>query len=276
MKSSLIAILLLFTNTGHAQQNNVDSIKQLLLRGKQDTARVLLLNNLASYFLGSKPDTALYLAQQGLGQARKIQFVRGEANSLNTIGNVFWITGNYPKALETHLQALKLREGINDKEGMGSSYLNLGNIFSIQGDYKQALYYTFKAKFIFDVTHNDGALCSDLINLGDIYEKSNQLDSARFYSQQAYEIAVRFNYPSGRGVVLGNLGNIYTKMGQPALGMDYYRLSLPDLAVEDYDESICEVTLGMANIYLKKQARKILRCITPANLWLWQNRVVSR
>jgi two-component system NtrC family sensor kinase len=80
-------------------------LKQLLLTKIEDTSSVKVLAELARSYIYSKPDTALTLAQQGIVLAKQVEFIRGEAMCLNSLGAIFGLTGNYPKALEHHLQA---------------------------------------------------------------------------------------------------------------------------------------------------------------------------
>lgn len=137
MKQCAIVLLLLMatTYTTLAQSSKaIDSLALLIAQEKQDTNRVLLLNKLAIIYQYANPGKSLQLAQQSLALARQIDFEKGQGNCLTITGNVFWVTGNYPKALQEHLEALKIRERINDKRGMGVSYSNIGSIYSEQGD----------------------------------------------------------------------------------------------------------------------------------------------
>ncbi|HEY5125391.1 MAG TPA: tetratricopeptide repeat protein [Ignavibacteria bacterium] len=245
-----IVLLILISHTNYAQNNTTDSLKQLLLKEKSDTNRVLILAALAYTYSASKPDSTILLSQQGLTLARELKFSKGEARCLNQIGISFEITGNYPKALEILLQALKIYENINDKKGIGACNHNIGIVFMEQGDIKQYLEYTFKSKMNAETLNNNENVIKSLISLGDGYEKLNQLDSARIYTQQAYELAIRLNYIN-KGMTLCNLGNIHSKMQQGDIAMGYYRLSLPDLIAINDDDSKCEVTLWVWRNCLK-------------------------
>ena len=70
------------------------------------------------------------------------------ASILNNIGLAYQNTADFPKALEAHLSALKIRRQTNDTYGMAFSYNNIGNIFLEQTDYPKALeYYSNSIKF---------------------------------------------------------------------------------------------------------------------------------
>ena len=122
-------LVLLKTTTLHAQVNVVDSLQQLLSTKITDTSRSLALSKLSAQLIFSNPDTALILAQQGLNLAQQINFTDGEAIGLNQIASVFNITGNYPKALELFLQALKKGEEIKNPLRIGASLVNIGSVY---------------------------------------------------------------------------------------------------------------------------------------------------
>ncbi len=45
-----------------------------------------------------------------------------------------------------YLQALKIRERLNDQRAIAVTYANIGNVYSDQGDNRQALAYVLKTK----------------------------------------------------------------------------------------------------------------------------------
>jgi tetratricopeptide (TPR) repeat protein len=233
----------------HSQTPEIDSLKLLLEKEERDTSRVLLLEELSVTYLTSEPDTALLLAQEGLSLSREIGFEAGEAISLNRIGAVLSSTGNDALALENLLQALEINERIKNDDGIIKNLGNISNIHANQGDYRKALNYTFKEKSIAEKLLDKRSLAISLLAIGDIYENIDKLDSARIYTQQAYELALDLKDDNNTGIALNNLGNIYVKMGQDRLAMEFYRASLKKYERGRDDEGICEVALGMAELF---------------------------
>ena len=119
-KNISLFFLLLFVQlvSPKAQSRLADSLKQLLLTEMPDSSRSLILSKLGAQYMISNPDTALVLSQQGLALARQINYINGEAIGLNQTASVFNITGNYPKALELFLEALKKGEAIHNPFGL--------------------------------------------------------------------------------------------------------------------------------------------------------------
>ena len=248
IKIFLLLLLPVFCN---AQSKTIDSLKQLLQTEKQDTSRVMLLNQLSAIYSYSRPDTALLLAQQGLLLAKKIGFIKGEAQSMNNIANVFSYTGNYPKALQLHLEAIKIAEATQDKKTIARVLTGITLDYSNLGDARQSINYQLKSLAISKIINDQLGITTSTSNLGDSYEKLNILDSAEIYTNRAYDLAVQQNDLVIIGIALNNLGNIYSKMGQPGLAMNKYRLSIPFLLQENIVEGLCEVYLGMAKLFQK-------------------------
>jgi signal transduction histidine kinase len=243
--------LLLIPVFSNEQTIVADSLKQLLKTEMKDTIRVNLLVNLAITYQYSKTDTALLLAQQALSLSKKTDFTKGEALSLNRIGSIFNITGNYPRALKLNLEALKKYEALRDKEGIAKALANIGNVYSSQGDYRQSINYTSKALAISESMSDQRSILYRIVNLGDGYEKLNLLDSARYYTNKALNIAMPQKNKIVIGTALNNLGNIYSKMGNDAAAMRNYKSGIPYLKEVAFDQALCEVYLGMAKLFQK-------------------------
>jgi len=130
-----------------AQTAAINKIRQSLLSAL-DTTRILLLEKLSSELKGSRPDTALLLAEEGLALAEDIDYKKGEAVCLNRMGTILRSTGNYPLAFEKLIEALKINEEIHNEDGRMRNMGNIGNIYADQHDYHEALNYSFQEKRI--------------------------------------------------------------------------------------------------------------------------------
>ena len=246
-----IFLLLLLSHFCKAQTNTIDSLKKLLQTEKQDTGRVMQLYQLSKSYLYLKPDTALLLAQQSLSLSNKIGFAKGEAISMNLIGNMFTSTGNYLKALQLKIKALKIAETTQDKITIAYSLGSISNDYSFIGDERRAIDYALKALVICKATNNVRGVGIITSNLGDSYEKLNMLDSALIYTSRGYDLALQQKNKYGTGLALVNLGNIYLKMGQPGFAMSKYRLGIPFLSERNDPEAFSEIYLGMARVFQK-------------------------
>lgn len=230
-----------------------DSLRLALQKEKTDTGRVLLLAELAYQLHESKPDTALVLALEALSLSRRIGFEKGEAASLNRVGNVCNVLGNYPKAMEVYLQALKINEKIDNLDGIRRNYNNIGSVYRAQDNYQQALGYFFKAKELGERLNDKEGLSICLVNMGVSYLALNKIDSATLFTLQAYHIASQINYDRQIGGALQVLGKINAESGQHTIALEYFRQSIPYSANADNSLDFCLTSLGMAKVFEKIQ-----------------------
>lgn len=250
-KIILLLLLSLCIGSSNAQINVRDSLKQLLQKEKTDTGRVLRLADLSFEYQESKPDTAMALALEAYSLAIRIGFAKGEAESLNRIGNTYYNFGNYLKAMEVFLQALKINEKIKNLDGIHRNYNNIGNIYNDQEDYRQALAYYYKSKSLTEELNNwkmNSIVCA---NLSYTYYKLKIFDSAMFYTQQSYDMAYQLNYPRIIGVSLNEKGRIHFELRQNTLALEFHRLSIPYSKEAKNNLRLSQTFLDIAKVFEK-------------------------
>ncbi|PZR23720.1 MAG: hypothetical protein DI535_23490 [Citrobacter freundii] len=235
-------------------EGNAAVAKQILLRElkeskKEDTFRVFLLYALPIVMPENQADSSLLVAQQGLTISERLKFTRGEANGLRVLGNLFRLTGNYPRAIELNLAALKKTEEWGDEKRTGYVYKGLGSLYAYIGDYSRSTAYTLKAKAIAEKLKDTTDIINSLINLGDDYEKRNRLDSAKYYIQLANQLSMDHGDEDLEQYTLGNFGNIYAKLGQPDIALGYYRSAMPYFVETQNWSGVSELALGMVKVF---------------------------
>jgi signal transduction histidine kinase len=251
-KFATFLLLITLCMTANAQKKTIDSLKNAIATAKDDTSRIMLVSRLSRFYVYSKPDSALLLAQQNLEVAKKAQFLKGEAYSLSDISAAFTVTGNYTKAISSSLSALKIAEKINDLPAMAKCLHDIGLVYSFQGGNRQAVNYTLRAKIIAEAIHDERAVGIALLNLGDSYQSLNMLDSALFYSRLAHNPLIKSGDMDLIGTYWNNLGNVYLKMNQLDTASRCYHKSFIILKQVDDADGFCETALGLAKIFQKR------------------------
>jgi tetratricopeptide (TPR) repeat protein len=230
-KVTCFLFLFLVTLFLSAQQNKIDSLHQLLSIAKEDTTQVNLLNQLSRSFSDSKPDSALVYADRAREFSQKIGYVKGEGYALIRISTVMTTIGNYSKALEIGLDALKKSEALGNERLIASCYNNLGGVYAEQGDQKQAMIYALKAKALTEKINDERFLAILLINNGYGFGQINQLDSARVSLNRGLNIALRLGLTDQIAASYLNLGMIHTKMKQYDIAAGYLRLAISNFKI---------------------------------------------
>ena len=273
MKQLFVTIILLFCSHFAISQDNINEIKESFANAKEDTTKILLSLQLCDYYLFSNLDSAHYFAKEALKISRELKFKRGEARSLTRMGNVLKSTGDFSKALETHLEALKVYDKTHDQIGVAASYNNIAEVLKEQHDYRHALGYYFMTQEIFEkniksgriVKKNETSLSNEeeikykrylattLLNIGDTYDRMNQLDSALIFQNQAYEIASLIKDKEILGAILSNLGSIQLKKGNIDLAISFFRTGIPVMSEINDQQFLSNTYHGMSQAYQRKQ-----------------------
>ena len=187
-------------------------------------------------------------AQQGLKLARQVGDQRGEARTLNRIGTIFRLTGNYDRSLEAHLNSVGVAETNHDIDALARTFNNLGNLYSEQKNSPKAIDYYRKTNQLAVQLGNLNLQRIALSNIGSEYAVLNQLDSALVYTQIAYRYALQLKV-SDVQIELVNLANIYKRMDRNDLALTYYRKSIPSSIAVKNDRTLSQTYLEMAQVF---------------------------
>ena len=108
IKISLLLLLPFFVQAQRHKQ--LDSLRRTLGNAANDTIRMDVYDQLAYYFYEVSPDSSLLYAEKELQIATQLNLKIYEANALTHKGYDFTNLINYPKALESFLEAQKIAE----------------------------------------------------------------------------------------------------------------------------------------------------------------------
>lgn len=239
----LIIICFTFLN-GKAQTPDKDSLLLQLKSAKEDTSKVNFLIELSSINTYNNPEKGLDYSLTALSLSQKLKFTAGEFKSLLKMGEALAVSGNFARALETKLIALKLAEKIGNKAFIGDANINLAGFYFYQGDYTKSIFYS-KKSFSFPSSYSY-PVHQKLLNgfLGEAFFKLDQLDSALFYIQKAYQLDLSDDWHWSVPYYI--LGGIHSKQNHPELALNYYRLGISQKTAQ---KDIIDGYIGMANVF---------------------------
>lgn len=207
--------------------------------------------NLGFSLMNGNPDTAMKLAIEGLALSRKIRFEKGEARSLTIVGNVYYVLGDYSKALAKYLDVLKISEKNNNLNGQFSTMGNLGLVYTEQKNFRLALEYHFRALQSYEQRGAKRQIANTKVNIASTYKQMGLYDSSILFAQQAKLLASKINYDGVEGEALIYLGEISFLKGENSLALEYFRLSFPLLIRAQIINVLCMAYLNTAGIFEK-------------------------
>lgn len=223
---------------------SIDSLKRQLLLSKEDTNKVMLLDDISYAYTWSYPDTSVQYAQQALALAKELDYDFGIAISYNGLCRAFTTVGNFPLALDCGFKALALYQRLNNTSYIIGLYGDIGLCYREQGDYINGIKYGHKSVELALANHADILQLTGMQGmLSSIYQKNHQPDSAIKYAEAAYKVQKQW---SGLFPVLGSA---YAQKGNYAKALEFYRKGIPIAQEQHLPIDLIDIYNGLSEIY---------------------------
>ncbi len=225
MKFFLSLIILgIFNLNALSQNNTTDSIIQKLKTQKDDTLKVLSLNELAWTLKYSEPKQASKFLEQSITLAKKLKFNSGLANSFKIRGILDDEAGNIPSSIKNYQTAIFYCKKDNDIMGIAKNEANIGILYRNMNRYIEAIEkfkYSNKVFAKFSFPQGEMVACQ---NISICYTYLKQLDSALVYIKKAevkmYELGIEDSN------LYGNYGNIFLSGKNYPKAIEYYEKAI--------------------------------------------------
>lgn len=184
---------------------------------------------------------ALEYTVRGLAMRRKLGDPRSLAVSLNNLGLVQQESGNFDAALDAFEQALRIRRDIGDLVGVSATLNNLGTIAQETKDHRRALALFGEAHEVARETGDRNRVALILTNLGDVHNRLGDVDKAIALLRQAEELADGLGDKLGLAEAVRALGKAHLARREYAKARDSTQR-----AVDLFRETASKVQLGVA------------------------------
>jgi signal transduction histidine kinase len=257
MKKKFLVILFLpFVSIVSAQQNEEDSLRDIISQHKADTAEVKAL-----VFLSNQKvefDSSFKYAQQGLLLARRLNYWEGEAMCLLVLCRLMGAQTNFSQAIQYGLNALDIFKKLNDKTGIASAHLLLQATYREAGDFKSALIHSFAGEQFAEANNVTGETISPghrlaplfLAETGQTYILKNQLDSAEIYTQRSITQNELFNGAKWNFPIY-LLATIQTRQGKYSAALANFRSAIPLAIQNGFFGDTLQIFSGMSTLFSK-------------------------
>ncbi|MBZ5857408.1 tetratricopeptide repeat protein [Flavihumibacter profundi] len=210
--------------TSHAQlqgQPLIDSLITQIAKAKEDTNKVIMLNDLSLTYYSINPDEGLKYGLQGLSLAEKLNWKTGMAYAYKVIaGNYGYGKSDYVRAIEYALKSLEQFKEIGDKKGTAKILGDIGVIYWFKSDLPNALKYYFDALKIHEERGIKNEVAATLCNIGIVYNSLEDYPKALDYMLRANKIDEELGNKSGVAANLANIGQLYMSLGDTAKSLE--------------------------------------------------------
>ena len=253
----LVLLLVLFFfinfNTSIAQQpSKIEEFEKKLQNSSDTKSKIEILNKLGELYLRTEPSKARKYCLSALELSQVTNNYQGKINSCNTIGNSYYLEGDYNNSLYYYLKTLKIVEEIGDKKGIANSMMGIGNIYSAQGNNKLSLEYQLKSFKIREELNDKDGISACYNNIGIIYMDLQEYEKALDYQLKSLKLKQELGDKKGISSNLGNIGAIYYQQGNYPLAMEYQQKAFEIRKDLNNKKGIAMSFIDIGNIYEKE------------------------
>lgn len=248
-KFLLFLVFFLCTTLSFAQvEERADSLLSLIPQ-QHDSVKVRLLNEVAVLYEKISPQLMIQYSAQAAEVAEKsLADSEGFALAHFNMGNGYFVTGNYPKALEPLMKAYHIHQKQNDRLKMAEILQLIGGVHLRQRHYPLALESYVQALSIFEEMMISSQISNAKINIGETYLKQGELRIAMQYEQEAMAIAKRKNMVVEMARAKGIMGLIYEKQGLTQRALLFLLSALNELKLHDNLDVKAEYSICVARL----------------------------
>jgi len=193
---------------------------------KINQSRVRVFNSLGGiYYIKGEYDRAIKLFETCLGICREIGDKRKMAASYCNLGIMYYDKGEFDSSLQHYRTFLAICEEIGERRGVGTASGNMAIVYQDMGDYERAIELYGRALAINQEVGDRLGFGMASGNLGIVYKSLGDYARAGELFQTYYEIARDLGYKQGVGVAGLNLANLYQITGELPKAEEHLRKS---------------------------------------------------
>lgn len=159
-----------------------------------------------------KLDEALSIFES-LGRKRNI------GNCYNSYNRIYQTLGNYTKALDYGLRALRVKE--ENKDNLAITLTNIGNIYLRTDRYDEAIAMFTRAMAADSAANDREGVGISLLNLGVAYQKKGDYEKALMNHRASLEIFREMGSRREEAFSLNNIGSTLRRLGKPDSSLVY-------------------------------------------------------
>ena len=217
-----VNLIFLFCFHSNAFSNDIDSLKKILSTKIDDSTRVNVLNSLSKVLSHTNPDSAIIVATEAKVLAEKIDYKPGLALAFKNTGMGYYLQGKYKETVINWQQAAGVYKLFGDKKGVANMLSNQGAVYFEQGDDAKALELHLQSLKIAEEINDTLRILTSLTNIGGIYlNKEATYKKALDYFIRSYKLSVLIKDDYSIGTSSVNLGETYYKLGDDSTALIY-------------------------------------------------------
>ena len=230
-----------------------DSLKLLLNKTKYDSTRVRLNNELSSKYYNINVDSSMMYAKTAFGIATSLQDHEGMADACSNLGDALYYSGKVEEAISEHNKAIEFYKNAKNEKGALNSYISIGQAWKELGNYPKAIETYMLALKSSDAQKEYDSKGRVLLALGVLFLDQDMFAEALKYSKEALPFLQQAGNKAQVANAYARIGNVFGRKENPVYNTDstlfYYGLSLNHFTEIGHKRGIGVIYNNMAGIY---------------------------
>lgn len=187
-----------------------------------DTLAIDELNSKAWSLNRKDAYKAIELSTEALAKSKEIDYKKGIAHALKTLGtSQVWISKN-EEALTTLFEAIAIFNELGDKKNEAETYYYVGANFRYLSDYDSAIKYYNECYSINNQIGDEMGMADGLNGLGTVYYSIEKNDKSLEVLLESQKLCLKHNDKEIYVKVLDGLGETYHNLKQYELALEHY------------------------------------------------------
>jgi two-component system, NarL family, sensor kinase len=242
-----VLVIACLTNTTNAQ--NKDSLSFVAEKSPADSNNLKAALDLATAYLGSQPDSAIFWATRAISLAENIpRAKKWLTNGWNVLGMAHYYSSNYREAIKAFEGFYAAAKAEKDIAKMGQAKNNQGNVWIELGRYDSTILLYKEALKIRQEARDSFGIAMSFNNLGYIYKEVGDYDKAMENMLIARQYFEKLGNKEAVGNTLNNIGQVYLKKKDHDQAITYFRngVALYESIKDERNMAISYHSLGNA------------------------------
>ncbi len=247
-----ILLLFFFSHSANAQnQQLADSLASIYENEAFAPSEELnMLRKIANNHLDT--ERKLFYSDLLIQRAMDLDSIQYAYSGYLQKGNSLRLKGDLSKALENYIQGANIATQVNMAREQGLINVAIADVYSLTENHSKAVESYHIAINILKKEDDKQGHASALLNLGDEFFNYGKQDSALLYFNEAEKIFKSINSEDGEAYCLGNVGLVYAKKEQYEIAEEKISRAVELLEKHGDFYPICVYLTYMSDIYLEK------------------------
>lgn len=221
MKLKLL-IFLFFPLIIHSQQATLAELELKLNSEKNQTKKLEIISEMVSIVFENDMKQALVLAKKGVKLADQLNDKNWQPKFYEMEGRMHANLLQLDSANLFFDKAMKGYKVINDVRGQASTSFKMAWVLKKKGEYEKAMQKNIYALKLMESIDDKAGICDAMTRISWDLTKQNRLNEALDYAEKAIELAEKNNLTSEFYYVYNNAGDVAIAMKKYQLSLDYF------------------------------------------------------